>query len=118
MVTEFRTRTFPPGVSGHQLALHFICGGDSAAACFLSVDIEERSPTSFSRRSIWSLPDSDKAIGAAALASTSWNHKIIDLPASDKESQVIIKTLYMFEEAGGIGLDNIVYTSTKKCNPT
>ena len=90
VTTDFRTRTFPPGAAQHQLALHLICGGDNAAACELWVDVEEMSATSYSRRTVWSLPDTDKAIGATALQSSSWAHKTIDLPASDKYSQVII----------------------------
>ena len=82
------------------------------------MDIEERSATSFSRRTVWTLPDSQKAVGASALSSSSWSHAIVNLPPSDKESQVIIKAVHMFDTAGAVGLDNIVYTSTKKCNPT
>ena len=41
VTTEFRTRTFPPGASGHQLAFHYICGGDNEEACEISVDAEE-----------------------------------------------------------------------------
>ena len=115
--TEFRTRTFPPGASGHQLALHFICGGDNAEACDLSVDLEEMSATSYSRTTTWSLPDTDKAIGSSALQSGSWGHKIVNLPPSDKYSQVIITAKHLYDSAGGVGLDNIVYTSQKKCNP-
>ena len=96
VITEFRTRTFPAGVGEQQLAFHYICGGDSAASCELSVEIEERSATSYSRREVWSLQDSDKAIGATALKSSSWSHKIINLPASspDTETQVIFKKYF------------------------
>ena len=117
VTTEFRTRTFPPGASGHQLALHLICGGDNTEACDISVHVEEMSATSYSRTKTWSLPPTDKAIGSSALASGSWTHKIVDLPPSEENSQVTITAKHLYDSGGGVGLDNIVYTSNKKCNP-
>ena len=100
------------------LAFHFICGGDSVSACLLSVELEQRSPTSISRNIIWSLPDSDKAVGASALSNTSWSHQTIKIPRTETESQVIIRTEYNYLDGGGIGLDNIVLSSSRQCSHT
>ena len=106
VISEVRTRAVPGGMDGLQLALHYICGGDSAAACSLSVEVEERSATSHSRQNVWSLPDSDKAIGASALSNSTWSHQIINIPRIETESQLIIRTEYNYLEGGGLGLDN------------
>ena len=118
VISEVRTRAVPGGMDGLQLALHYICGGDSAAACSLSVEVEERSATSHSRQNVWSLPDSDKAIGASALSNSTWSHQMINIPRIETESQLIIRTEYNYLEGGGLGLDNIVLTSSSKCSPT
>ena len=118
VISELRTPAVPGGMTDLLLAFHFICGGNSVSACLLSVELEQRSPTSISRNIIWSLPDSDKAVGASALSNTSWSHQTIKIPRTETESQVIIRTEYNYLDGGGIGLDNIVLSSSRQCSHT
>ena len=133
--SELKTRTLPPGMKGHQMSFHYICGGNDAEACELSVELEEKSPTSYSKRTVWTLDDSEKAIGASALANVTWSHATINLPPTETESLVTLKLKYNYNKAGantgsqikvicksflsgGVGVDNIVFSSIYKCNPT
>ena len=52
------------------------------------VDMEEKSATSYSKRTIWTLDDSLKAIGASNLLSTNWNHATINFPPTEYETLV------------------------------
>ena len=152
VTSEIQTRTLPAGIKGHQLSFHYICGkclyqkrftdyhyfwlfsgGDDASACELNVFSEERGPLSYKKELIWSLDEGNKAIGAAALMSTTWNHVTIDLPPSDVETkvwkgmifqflkfmlfQISIEARHNYNKNGGVGLDNIVFSTTEKCNP-
>lgn len=52
------------------------------------MEIEDKSPTRYSKSTIWTLDADSKAIGSA-LSATEWNHVTINLPPSDVETQVI-----------------------------
>ena len=66
-------------------------GGDDASACEINIYLEDRSALSYKKELVWSLDDSKKSIGAAALQSTTWNHVTIDLPPSSVEKKVKMK---------------------------
>ena len=83
----------------------------------MSVELEEKSATSYKKRTVWTLADSDKvketaenihiiiiviikAIGAAALSNASWAHATINLPATETESLVTLKIKYNYNKAG------------------
>ena len=78
------------------------------------MELEEKSATSYNKRTVWTLADSDKvkenvnihliitiqAIGAAALSNASWAHATINLPATETESLVTLKIKYNYNKAG------------------
>ena len=69
----------------------FLSGGNTADACQIYVDMEEKSATSYSKRTIWTLDDSLKSIGSSNMMSTNWDHATIYLPPSDFETLVRTK---------------------------
>ena len=96
-----------------------IPGGNDAEACEISVELEEKSATSYSKRTVWTLDDSNKAnkrmknihypysllcvikaIGAAALSNTSWSHVTINLPATETETLITLKLKHNYNKAG------------------
>lgn len=94
-----------------------VSGGNTASSCKISVDVEEKTATSYSKRTVWTLDDSLKSIGATNLSSTTWQHTTIQLAPTEAESLVIINLEHDYINSGGVGLDNVVFSSTKKCNP-
>ena len=131
--SKIKTRHMPAGMFGHQLSFHYICGefmkshssfsnnislgGNTVDACNIKVNIEEKSALSYSKTVLWELEDSKKAIGAANLLSSTWNHVTIDLPASSKETLITMEVEHNYDLFGGSGIDNMVISSTRKCNP-
>ena len=99
------------------ILLYLIAGGNSESSCKMSVDVEEKSATSYSKRTVWTLDDSFKTIGASNMQSSTWNHTTINLVPTETESNVIINLEYDYLNGGGVGLDNVVFSSSIKCDP-
>ena len=97
--------------------MKYFLGGNTVDACNIKVNIEEKSALSYSKTVLWELEDSKKAIGAANLLSSTWNHVTIDLPASSKETLITMEVEHNYDLFGGSGIDNMVISSTRKCNP-
>ena len=99
------------------ILLYLIAGGNSESSCKMSVDVEEKSATSYSKKTVWTLDNSFKTIGASNMQSSTWNHTTINLAPTETESNVIINLEYDYLNGGGVGLDNVVFSSTVKCDP-
>ena len=99
------------------ILLYLIAGGNSEISCKMSADVEEKSATSYSKKTVWTLDNSFKTIGASNMQSSTWNHTTINLAPTETESNVIINLEYDYLNGGGVGLDNVVFSSTIKCDP-
>ena len=53
VVSEVTSRPIPPGTAGHAVSFHYICGGEAATECDITVEILQRTAASTSKQIVW-----------------------------------------------------------------